>query len=391
MISVKEAKNLVRKNCEVLPSKMVNLQFAAGKTLAEDIHSEINLPSFRQSAMDGYAIRTTGDIEYKLNVVGEVKAGDTSLPSIKDGECVRIFTGAHVPDSANAVVIQEKVERIEDTITFDSEVKASMNIRSVGEQVKQGALALEKGTFLSPAAMGYLASIGASHIKVFQKPKCAIVVTGSELVEPGKELLSGQIYESNSITLKTALSEKGFDVSQIIKTKDDYQLTLNNLKEALDSSDVLIVSGGISVGDYDFVGKALLELGVKEVYYKIKQKPGKPMFFGTIGNKKVFALPGNPASALVCLYEYVMPGLFQMSGQGFQNPEKRTLPSTNNYIRRGDRSHFLKAFVHNDRVDILEGQSSFMLHTFAVANALVFVPDTVDELNSGDKVECHMI
>lgn len=391
MITVEEAKNLISKHSKKGKIEDREIGSINGYVLAEDIYSPLNLPSFNQSAMDGYALRITDTLiaGTKLKLVGEVKAGDEGNVQVNSGEIIRIFTGALVPDSCNAIIIQENISKDGDFIITNKEVNLFDNIRKTGVQIKDGDLALEKGSLITPAAVSFIAMLGFAEVKVYSKPKVGIVVTGNELVTPGEPLLPGQIYESNSFALATVVEEHGGNVIEISRVKDDYQSTFDQLKNTLSKIDILIVSGGISVGDYDFVGKALLEIGVKEIFYKVRQKPGKPLFFATQSDKLVFALPGNPASALVCFYQYVLPAMNNISGKGTEGLNKMNLRSKSSYTRKGDRAIFLKALVSDNGVQILEGQLSHMMHTFAVSNALVYIPITVNDVAVGDLVECY--
>ncbi len=395
MITVEEAFELVQKN--IIPTTKTQKQSISkslGFVLAETVLSPINMPPFRQSAMDGYALHPDSNREQEnsiYTIIDEVKAGDGHHPILKAGEAVRIFTGSAVPDSANTVIMQEKVTAEGTQLTINETFSINENIRPLGEQVKKGAIALKKGTQLTPAAIGYLTTLGISEIEVFTKPSIAIVTTGNELIEAGQELTYGKIYESNSVMLQTALQSLGFDQVTITKVKDDFISTKNSLEKAISENDLVLISGGISVGDYDFVGKALLELGIEQIFYKVKQKPGKPLFFGKMKNKPVFALPGNPASALNSFYVYVQPSLQKLSGNLDFSLNRLKAKLTADYFKKGPRAQFLKASVKNGKVTILEGQSSAMLYTFAIANAFVYVPAEVNNLSKGDSVEVIML
>lgn len=390
MISVEKAIEAVKNSCFPLKqTEKVSLNKGLGSTLSEDIFSPINMPPFNQSAMDGYALYLHDSNEYDL--IDEVKAGDAHQPILKKGEAVRIFTGSAVPDTANAVIMQERVTLNETTITIEGLVNENDNIRPLGEQVKKGALALKKGTKLNPAAIGYLYSLGLTEVSVFKKPSIALITTGNELVEPGQTLEHGKIYESNSGMIESALQQIDINNISKYKIKDDYSSTLETIKNAIASHDLVIITGGISVGDYDFVGKALHELKVEEVFYKVKQKPGKPLFFGKKENSLVFALPGNPAAALSCFYMYVYTALQILQNNGSINLPRITAKSQTNYIKKGDRSQFLKAIYKNGKVSILEGQSSAMLQTFAVSNALVYLPSDHSEIKKGEEIEVILL
>lgn len=385
MVTTEEAlQNIVHFTSPIQKSRM-SLINSLGHYLSKDIISPINMPPFRQSAMDGYAVHLSNRSIY--NLIGVIQAGDAKHPVLKPGEAVRIFTGAPVPETANAVIMQENVLANNTSIEINSPVFANANIRPLGEQVKKGSVALKKGVELTPAGIGFLASLGIMEIDVFKKPSIAIVITGNELVEEGNPLEYGQIYESNSVMLLSALKSLNFNDVSTFKVKDDYGDTYKLLQHVITNFDVVLISGGISVGDYDFVGKALQALHVKQVFYKVKQKPGKPLYFGKKESTTIFALPGNPAAALSCFYIYVHPALQILSGNVNYKLPKTIKKSASTFIKKGDRSQFLKATVTDDIVTILEGQSAAMLQTFALANALVHMPDEQNSITINDDIQ----
>ncbi len=356
-----------------------------GFVLAKDVLSPINMPPFRQSAMDGYALGSIEEKAFSLN--GEVQAGDDKDPEIKKGEAIRIFTGAPVPSEAKAVIMQEKVAVNQNKVILQESVKPNANIRPAGEQIKEGEIALTKGTKINAAGIGYLATLGITHIEVYKKPSIAIITTGNELVPPGQKLKYGQIYESNSVMLSSALKTSGFADISFYKVEDEYQATRSIIKKTIKQCDVVLISGGISVGDYDFVGKALRDLQVDEIFYKVKQKPGKPLYFAQKDHTTIFALPGNPASSLSCFYVYVLPALQKVSGLQDYRLKRSTGVSSSGYSKKGERAEFLKAIEKDNKVIILDGQASSMLRSFALANALVYLPEEVSEINPGDIIQ----
>ncbi|WP_445736641.1 molybdopterin molybdotransferase MoeA [Mariniflexile sp.] len=390
MIGIVEAIELVKTHSKPITKEThKSLEKAGRYSLYKNVVSPINMPPFRQSAMDGYALCLHDSLTYQL--IGEIKAGDSLQPTIKKGEAVRIFTGAPVPDTANAVMMQEKVTVTDSQIIVEFQIDTNHNIRPAGEQVKKGDVALKKGTKLTPAAIGYLSSLGIQEVPVFKKPNIAIVTTGNELVEAGQQLTYGKIYESNSKMLQNALYNLRFYDVSLHKVEDDFDRTKSKLDEVINKNDLVIISGGISVGDYDFVGKALEELHVEEHFYKVKQKPGKPLFFGTKNNTHIFALPGNPAAALTCFYVYVYIALQKMMDASVVELPRIKAKSLTKFIKHGDRPQFLKAVYNDGEVEILEGQSSAMLQTFALSNALVYMPEDHSNIEIGDSVEVILL
>lgn len=372
MISINEA---IKISLEKTKPSNFSEKRALGEALDYRIYadqiSKIDMPPFPQSAMDGYALRIHSGLEYTL--IGEQKAGDRNDFKLNPGEALRIFTGALVPSEADSIVIQEKVKRENNSIHLKEIPLQNANIRPQAEQIRKGDLALKKGKRLNPASIGFLASLGIAELEVYRKPKIGILSTGNELIEAGYVLKPGQIFESNQIMISAALRSKGiFDLIQF-KVKDDLESTVACVSEALKECDYLLISGGISVGDYDFVGRALELNKVSCHFYKVAQKPGKPLWFGSKENKYVFALPGNPAAALSCLHLYVLPSIRKWQGLADYNLEWKKAPLLKPFVKKGSRPQFLKAKLENEKLEILEGQNSSMLHSFALANAICFM------------------
>lgn len=387
MISVQDAFSILKKNLPITQEIEYSLAKANKHILADSINSPINMPPFRQSAMDGFALCLHESLEYKI--LGEIKAGDTHRVALKPGQAVKIFTGAAVPDSARAVIQIEKVEVIDTILHLDENPIIGTNVRPVGEQISEGDLALEKGVAINAAAIGFLAGLGITSVKVYKKPTIGIIVTGNELVKPGNPLEYGKVYESNGLMLQTALKDSFFEEVALYEVNDDFENTKDTLKNALDNNDIILVSGGISVGDYDFVAQALKELEVETLFYKVNQKPGKPLFAGKIKDKLVFALPGNPAACLTCFYVYVLPTIAMISGckTSYNATFKKSL--SHDYSVNNTRCQFLKASLIDQEVTILSHQNSSMLNTFSVANGLVYVPNGIYEIPLGEKVDFY--
>ena len=385
MIQVDQALSIIAANSCKMPAKKIKVGKSLGFILAETIYSPIHMPPFRQSAMDGYAF-IHSDVT-NFSVVDRSQAGDYSNLKLGINEAIRIFTGAYIPDDADTVVMQEHTTAVDNAIQIDKVPLPFSNVRAKGEQIEKGKLVLEKDTLITPAAIGFLACLGITDIKVYRKAKVAILVTGNELVRPGKKLPKGKIYESNSVMLEAALKVIGIKKTTFFRVKDNLKATIKIVESCLAQFDVILISGGISVGDYDFVKEALLQNGVEELFYKINQKPGKPLFFGKKEEKLVFALPGNPASSLTCFYVYALPALKKCLGFTDIHLPKMIRKIKTCFSNNTGKTLFLKGFYDDCGVTILESQSSAMLNTFAVANCFIYLPHTVSEIKENQEVQ----
>ena len=390
LIAVEEAIALVLENVETTTeTELISLDRAIGHVLAEDLYAPISLPPFPQSAMDGYALNYHDS--NKFLVIGEVKAGDATRQILSKGQAVRIFTGAEVPKSANVVIKQELISKEGQSISVEGTIVLGSNIRQEGEQIQKNSLALNKGVTLNASTIGFIAALGLVEIPVYKKPSVVIIVTGNELVPGGQDLKDGQIYESNAVMLKNALRSLGILSVDVLEVKDDYQQTELVLNNALQHYDFTLVSGGISVGDYDFVGRALDKLGVDQIFYIVKQKPGQPLYFGRRDHNFVFALPGNPASTLSCFYIYAARAIELFMGKTNSTIKKVRLTAKNSYTKTSSRAYFLKAYADTEFVEILDGQASSMLRSFAIANALVYLPEELCTIDAGVLVETLLL
>ncbi len=393
MISVEKAKKLLLKNANALLIRDVGIADSLGSILQENVVSPINLPPFHQSSMDGYAILFSDYFQKrKIKIVGEIPAGNNYKKKLSRGQAVRIYTGAPIPIGADTVIMKERV-RTENgyLIINDTLLKPGANIRKKGAQIKKGAVALQKKTIITPGGIGYLAAMGITVVKVISKPTITVVITGSELKKPGDKLSNGQIYESNSFAIVAVLRSIGLKLKNIVFVKDDEKEVFKTIKKAIKKSDIVIITGGISVGDYDFTGKSLHNLGVTTIFYKVKQKPGKPLFVGKLEDTLIFGLPGNPASVLSCFYEYVYPAIKLM--QGFKNPflSQIQLPIATDYPKKKGLAFFLKGKIANNTVFPLEGQESFVLSSFAIADCLIYLPEESESIKMGELVEVHKL
>lgn len=392
MISVTEAKNIVQQHVPLLDAETIPLSRAAGFTLAEDVVSTVDVPGFTQSSMDGYAFSHEGWKQHEtLTIAFEIAAGNEERRAVSNDTAARIFTGAALPPGADTVVMQEKT-RVENGLLHidDEQIQRAANVRGAGSDVKKHSIALARGSLLSPPAIGLLASIGVSKVKVFRRPSVSIIATGDELQLPGNPLAFGQVYESNSLSLAAALKQLGITVIHTHLVKDVLPDIIETITEALAHSDFILLCGGVSVGDYDLVVKALEACAVKKQFHGIKQRPGKPLYFGTRGNTMVFGLPGNPSSVLTCFYQYVAPAIQKAAGKkGTLHVQHATL--TNKISKQTSLTHFLKGWFDGTSVQALDGQESYKLNSFARANCLIKIEEQVQNPVAGSLVEIHIL
>lgn len=390
MISVNDAKQIILQSALPKKSAVISLSDAFGLVTSEDVIASTDIPNFAQSSMDGYALKFA-DRNQSLSIIGEMPAGATRQLKIETGEATRIFTGAPLPENADTVVMQEKINVKNGLlIVEDEKLTAGINVRPKGAEVKKGEVAMKSETFLSAAAIGFLAGIGCSEVSVYTPPKVAIILTGNELQDPGNALEFGQVFEANSFQLKAVLDQIGIKKIKVFRAEDDPIELQKVLEKAIDENDVILLNGGVSVGDYDFVTQVADTCGVEEKFHKIKQKPGKPLFFGTKENKLVFGLPGNPSSSLTCFYEYVLPAL-EMCMELPSKLIETTATVTHDYPKNAGLTHFLKAFYSNGKVTPLHAQESFRLHSFAQANCFIVLPEESLGCKENEQVTIHIL
>ena len=394
MISPREAVRLIERHCpSPLGVTVVSITDALDHVLAEDVRSPIALPAFDNSAMDGYALRS-GDTTkasaahpVELRIMTTVFAGDTKRRAIGGGEACRIMTGAPLPDGANTVIAKEQALVAGTTLTVKESVPALRHVRRRGEEVKRGATILKSGQLIHPGVIGCLATVGKGRVKVFRKPSVAVIATGDETVAPGKKLAHGQIYDSNSHMVAAMLRQAGIEPSRVRRVKDHATALSNSVGAALKNSDVLIVIGGVSVGERDYLRSVLERHRVREVFWRVKQKPGKPLFFGVRGKRLVFGLPGNPASAFTCFYIYVYAALMRMAGVRTPGLSKRRLAVGDGIVADPIKWLFLKGKTDPavDGVVPLAKQGSHMLTSLAEADSLIVVPPNGDGTVKGGR------
>jgi molybdopterin molybdotransferase len=385
-VTVSEAKTILKSQKIRGGSIHLPLQKSLGKFTASAVLAPMDVPSFDNSGMDGYAIIWDGKGEGR-EVVEVIQAGAKPEFVLEKGKAVRIFTGAPVPEGADTVIPQEEIDRTEEMIFFDAQkFFRGANVRKKGAQCKVGWEVVPAGTKITPGTIGLLASLGIREVAVFPSPKISLILTGDEILDLGNELLPGQIFNSNGPALESYFEMLGIPEVQVYKVKDEASEVTKVISEALGNSDFLLLTGGISVGDYDFVKGSLEQNGVEQLFYKIRQRPGKPLFVGRKDKKLVFALPGNPASVLSCFIQYVKPCLLEWMGNPDAWSGPKFLPMVKDFDKKAPLTFFLKAKIQDGKIHLLPGQESFNLLPFGVADGLVEIPQELEHVEEGSLV-----
>ena len=394
LLSLDEA--LARIKDAILPvtdSEKVDLKSALGRVLADDVVAPINIPFDRNSAMDGYALLSK-DIDtiqpFTLVLAGTSWAGKPYAGKVEAGQCVRIFTGAVVPDGADSVVIQEQASAEGNAITFPPNVNGCRNIREAGEDVKQGGLLCASQRKLTPADIGLLAGAGIMAVRVKRKLNIAFFSTGDELISLGKPPESGKIYDSNRYVLAGLLSDPCYHAVDMGSLPDDRQLLEETLKRAAESNDAIITTGGASVGDADYISDILASCG-EVTFWKIAIKPGKPLAFGKIGASYFFGLPGNPVSAMVTYQQMVAPALNLFSGALQSKPLRLLATCTTGLKKALGRQEFQRGILSQDAdgnlfVATSGHQGSHILSSMSQANCYIILPMEQKALACGEQV-----
>jgi molybdopterin molybdotransferase len=401
MVSVEEAQKLVLDNTRLLDEIELSIEDALGLVLSADIISSANLPLFTNSAMDGYAVRSEDTVSASpenpvhLKVVRTVRAGDFPDFYVTSGQAAKIMTGAPVPDGADTVVRIEDADEEEGDLVLTGASEKGSNVRFEGEEIRSGEIALNAGVEITPAAAGFLTELGIKRVVVRRAPRVSVIVTGEELAGPEEEIKPGKIRDTNSITLKAAISGEKAEIVSSGRVADMRPEIEERIGKALGSCDALIITGGVSVGDYDFVRDILGGLGVEKIFWGVSQRPGGPMFFGRRKDTLVFGLPGNPASSLVCYYEYVRPALRRMTGKKnlFLHEEDALLMKP--LSKKPGKTHFLRGYVsrgsEGSYVEASEVQGSHMLKSFAQANCLIVFREGDSYLPENSRVKVHLL
>ena len=389
LLSIADAQRLILEHARPLPAETVRLVDAAGRVLAEPARAKIDLPPFPSSAMDGYAVRAA-DTPGRLRVESRIAAGKPATGVVEAGAAMGIATGGAVPDGADAVVPIEYVAENDNEIEIGGRIEPGENVRPRGGDIRADEVVAEHGAVLTPARLGALAAAGVPEVLCARRPSAAVLPTGTELRRPGEALAPGEIYEANGLILSAQLKAAGAIVDLLPAVGDDEFAHRSALEQALEA-DLVVTSGGVSVGPHDLVRRVEADLGVREVFWRVSVKPGKPIAFGVRERTLVFGLPGNPVSALVGFVLFVEPATRALQGVPEPLPRFDRGRLVGGRRRNPERDELVRARLRPSAdgalLEPLSGQESHMIARSAEADALVFVPRGEGELADGEAVD----
>ncbi|MBC7350081.1 MAG: molybdopterin molybdotransferase MoeA [Candidatus Aminicenantes bacterium] len=403
MIPYEKARNLVMEKAQVLGKEKVKLLEALGSVAAEEVRSKISVPPFRNSAVDGYAVRsedTVGEGRLtRLKLLAEQPAGDYYRKKLGRGQAVKVMTGAPVPAGADAVIPLEETEEDDDFVILKRQFRRGENVRAAGEDVAKGTVTIKKGMVLKPPHLGLLAACGFNKIMVYRKPRVVVLITGNELCRPGERLKPGKIYDSNSTILQALIKTSGAELLGLKWVRDELKSLVAALKSAARRADIIITSGGVSVGDYDLVKTAAWRTGAREVFWKVAQKPAKPLAFYELkkGRKStwIFGLPGNPGAIMISFVEYVWPFIKKCSGLKDFWPREVEAELTAPYKKKRGRLNFVRVRLSQTgnvwQATPLGQQESGIISSLAQTDGLALIPAEADLMPEGTRVKVHLL
>ena len=389
MLSIDEARDVVLRATRPLPAETVALAAALDRVLAAPVSAATDVPRFVNSAMDGFAVQA-GPADRGLRIVGESRAGAPATVAVGPGEAVRISTGAAVPEGADAVIMVERTSEAHGEVRVEAATAAGENLRHPGEDMRAGAVVLAPGIRLGPAEVGVAANAGVASVRCIRRPTVVILATGDELVTPGAPLGPGQIHDSNALTLAALTRRAGAVVAHAGEVPDTPQATEAAVRAAFTMGDVVICSGGVSVGPHDHVKPALLAAGVEERFWRVALRPGKPTWFGVRGHQLAFGLPGNPVSAMVTFLLFARPALLALQGADPGTPrERKRLAQA--IPRHEGRDECIRVTIAGDEATPTGPQASHVLTSMLGADALAIIPRGSGDLAAGSEVEVERL
>ena len=400
MISVEKALKTILVNFRPLGLEKINILEAQKRVIGEDVFAPHNIPSADNSAMDGYAVRqidtkgATKDKPLQFKIIEDIPAGKVALKKIKKGEAARIMTGAIIPEGADSVIRQEDTKKDGHKVIIYTSAEKGQNIRFAGEDVRKGELVVKKGLALRPADIGMLAALGKAFITVYQKPRVAIMSTGDELVDIETNPPLGKIINSNSYSLAAQVLECGGIPIMLGISKDKKNDLQEKFKTAL-HADVIISSGGVSVGDFDFVKDVMGEIGNAMHFWQVAMRPGKPLAFGAIESVPLFGLPGNPVSAMVSFEQFVRPSLLKMQGHKKIFRQTAKAICVQEVQKSAGFKHFIRAVVKKEKdqyiASVTGDQGSGILKSMVIANALIVMGENETRIKKGEQVTIQLL
>jgi len=394
LVSHEEAEDLIQSNTVPINRvEEISVQDAVERVIAEDILADRFVPPFDRSAMDGYAVIAedtfkAAEEEVLLKLEGVIHAGEVSENTITNGHCLQIATGSPIPEGANAVVMVEYTEQQGGNILITKPVYPGANVARRGEDIKKGDVVLRKGTLLSPSKIGTLTALGKNRVKVYKKPLVSVIATGTEIVPPGEALGPGQIYDVNSYTLEAVLKKNGASVVRHPIVGDETDRLVNELEKALES-DMIIFSGGSSVGEKDLLANILNDMG-EILFHGVQIKPGKPTLFGIVNGKPVFGMPGHPTSCLSNAYIFLIPTIRKLARLPIGMPKTMKARMGKRIVSSSGRKQFLTVRLQNDLAYPVFKHSG-AITSMAQADGYIMLPVNLDVIEEGEEIEVILL
>ena len=397
LIEYPDAERLVLENTDRLPVEETPLGEALGLVLAEDLRATVDSPPFDNSAVDGYAVRSAdAEAGRTFAVVDEAPAGRPAEKVVGEGEAIKIFTGGVIPDGADAVVMVENTSGWGESFDLKKAAVEGQNIRDAGQDTRKGNVILQAGTEVGAPEVALAATQGYGTLPVYRRPRVVVLSTGTELVEPGtRGLAPGEIFDSNSYAIVAQAREAGAEARRLYAASDDADVLRAAIKEALETADVVVTSGGVSVGEKDLVKSTLLDLGVEQVFWGVKFKPGKPLFYGKRNGARFFGLPGNPVSAMVCFDLFVRPALMGMMGRTDHGRPRVPVYFEDDVVNKFGRMHAMRVSLEKTEKGWLArsvgAQGSGLVSSLTKADALALIGPESEGVRAGEPVEAIVL
>jgi molybdopterin molybdotransferase len=397
LIEYPEAERLVLESTPLLPMEQTSLDEALGLALVQDLTATTDSPPFDNSAVDGYAVRSRdAEVGRVFRVVDEAPAGRPAQKSLGEGEAIKIFTGGVIPAGSDAVVMVENTSGWGESFELKKVPAPGNNLRAAGEDTRRGDIILHAGTEIGSPEIALAATQGYGTLPVYRRPRVVVLSTGTELVEPGmRGLEPGEIFDSNSYAIVAAAREAGAEARRLYAASDDAVTLRSAIEEALETADVVVTSGGVSVGEKDLVKSTMLELGVTQVFWGVKFKPGKPLFYGTRDETRLFGLPGNPVSAMVCFDLFVRPALMTMTGRKDKSRPRITVYFEREIVNKFGRLHAMRVSLKRTQkgwlAESVGAQGSGLVSSLTKADALALIGPASNGIPPGEPIEALVL